>query len=125
MMQKEMMQPVQAAEKQDAHADHHSSDEPVQAERIELQAGVPTELVFTRTNLPACAPEVHIPELGIDKTELPGNEAVSIAFTPEEPGAFEFLCGMDMLRGELIVVSYTQPGGSGGQLLSPIMHVAL
>lgn len=70
---------------------------------IRLQAGVPARLAFTRTTDPTCATEVQIPAFGIDKTALPLNEEVVIAFTPEEAGTFSFSCGMDMMRGTLVV----------------------
>jgi len=70
---------------------------------ITLQAGVPAEIVFTRTTGSGCAAEVHIPELGVEKTALPKDEAVTVSFTPEEPGTYAFLCGMNMLRGEIAV----------------------
>jgi heme/copper-type cytochrome/quinol oxidase subunit 2 len=70
---------------------------------IRLERGLQTELVFTRTTASRCAAEVHIPDLGVAKTALPQGEAVTIRFTPETAGTFAFLCGMDMLRGSLIV----------------------
>jgi plastocyanin domain-containing protein len=72
-------------------------------ETVGLVAGVPAELVFTRTTASGCAAVVHIPDLGVDRTELPQGEAVTIRFTPTEPGSYEFLCGMNMLRGTIVV----------------------
>jgi len=34
---------------------------------------------------------------------LPLNQPVTIALTPRRAGTFDFACGMDMLRGKLIV----------------------
>lgn len=70
---------------------------------VVLAAGIPAELVFTRPEAGGCGDEVHVPDLGVEKTALPVGEAVTIRFTPAEPGTYEFLCGMNMLRGELIV----------------------
>jgi hypothetical protein len=70
---------------------------------IRLERGLPAELVFTRTTASGCTAEVHIPEVGVAKTALPQGEAVTVLFTPGTSGAFAFLCGMDMLRGTLIV----------------------
>lgn len=72
---------------------------------IGLQAGVPARLAFTRTTDRTCATEVQIPAFGVDKTALPLNEEVVIAFTPEEAGTFDFSCGMEMMRGTLVVTS--------------------
>jgi len=71
--------------------------------KIALEAGVPARLVFTRTVESACSEQVQIPALGIEKTDLPLNEPVAIAFTPEKGGSFTFVCGMDMQTGTLLV----------------------
>lgn len=70
---------------------------------IELEAGVPAELVFTRTTASGCAAQVHVPDLGIEKTVLPHGQAVTIAFTPDKPGTYELFCGMNMFRGKIVV----------------------
>ena len=72
---------------------------------IELAAGVPARLVFTRTVESACAEEVQVPAFGVEPTDLPLNEPVAIEFTPTEAGEFAFVCGMDMMRGQLVVRS--------------------
>lgn len=74
-------------------------------EQIELQEGVPTQLVFTRTADSVCAEYVQSPELGVGETELPLDEPVAIELTPSESGAFTFMCGMDMLEGTIVVSS--------------------
>jgi plastocyanin domain-containing protein len=71
--------------------------------KIALEAGVPARLVFTRTAEAACSEQVQIPALGIEKTDLPLNEPVAIAFTTEKGGSFTFVCGMDMQTGTLLV----------------------
>ena len=73
--------------------------------RIALQAGVPARLVFTRTVDNGCLHQVQIPDLGIEATELPLNEAVAIEFTPEAAGEYTFACGMNMMKGMLLVRS--------------------
>lgn len=37
------------------------------------------------------------------KRALPLNERVVVTFTPTKRGTFSFVCGMNMMRGELIV----------------------
>lgn len=74
-----------------------------QPQRIALQAGVPARLIFTRTVDSACAEEVQVPAFGVGKTSLPLGEARAVEFTPAEAGEFEFVCGMDMMRGTLVV----------------------
>jgi P-type Cu+ transporter len=70
---------------------------------VRLVAGAPADLVFTRTTSSSCVAQVHIPDLGVDRTTLPQGEAVVVRVTPDEPGSFEFRCGMDMHRGLIIV----------------------
>ena len=69
--------------------------------RIEVKTGEPIELVFTRKIDKTCATEVTVPSLKIKKP-LPLNEPVSILFTPEK-GDVNFVCGMNMLKGKLVV----------------------
>lgn len=70
---------------------------------IELEAGVPARLVFTRTIESACAEQVQAPDLGVPLTDLPLNEPVAVEFTPSEAGTFTYICGMDMMRGTVVV----------------------
>jgi plastocyanin domain-containing protein len=70
---------------------------------VRLTAGRAAELVFTRTTSSGCVAQVHIPDLGVGRTDLPQNVPVVIRVTPEQPGAWEFRCGMDMHRGVIIV----------------------
>ncbi len=74
-------------------------------DHIDLQAGIPAQLIFTRHTDQTCATDVMIPALGIEKTPLPLHESVTIAFTPTELGSFTFACGMDMVKGTLLVTS--------------------
>ncbi|MEM8558043.1 MAG: cupredoxin domain-containing protein, partial [Bacteroidota bacterium] len=70
---------------------------------IELQAGVPARLVFTRTIESACAEEIQAPDFAVPVTDLPLGEPVAIEFTPDEAGTFSYVCGMDMMRGTVVV----------------------
>ncbi len=72
---------------------------------VALEAGVPARLVFTRTVDSACSSKVTIPAFGVAETELPMNEPVAVEFTPTEGGDYEFVCGMDMQRGSIMVHS--------------------
>jgi plastocyanin domain-containing protein len=49
-----------------------------------------------------CGTEVVLTEYNI-KRELPLNQAAVIEFTPTKTGEFTFACGMDMLKGKIIV----------------------
>ncbi|WP_412060787.1 cupredoxin domain-containing protein [Rubrivirga sp. IMCC45206] len=76
-----------------------------QPRAIQLAAGVPARFVITRTVDDACSSEITIPDYDVTATALPLGEAVEIAFTPTEAGEVEFVCGMDMQRGTIAVVS--------------------
>jgi RND family efflux transporter MFP subunit len=67
-----------------------------------LAAGVPVEIVFTRQTDETCAKEVVIPSMNL-RQPLPLNERVVVPLTPTKTGPIEFACGMDMLRGTLLV----------------------
>jgi plastocyanin domain-containing protein len=69
---------------------------------IEAKAGQPLKLAFFRPNAQNCAQEVVFPDLGIRK-ELPPGQTTVVDITPSKSGTFGFACGMNMLRGQLIV----------------------
>jgi hypothetical protein len=69
---------------------------------IEAKAGEPLKLAFFRPNAQNCAKEVVFPDLGITK-ELPPGQTTVVDITPPKSGTFGFACGMDMLKGKLIV----------------------
>ncbi|MGH9800852.1 MAG: efflux RND transporter periplasmic adaptor subunit [Blastocatellia bacterium] len=69
---------------------------------VKLRKDVPARLVFTRKVEGGCGTEVLITDYGI-KRELPFNQPVTIEFTPNKTGEVKFACGMDMLKGKLIV----------------------
>lgn len=74
-----------------------------QPSSVTVPVGTSSTLVFTRTTERTCATEVLIPALDIGPVDLPMNTSVSIEVTPRETGAFTFACGMDMIRGSLVV----------------------
>ncbi len=69
---------------------------------IKLRSGVPARITFLRTTDATCATEVVISEYGINRS-LPLNQSVVVSFTPKKAGEFTFTCGMNMMRGKLIV----------------------
>jgi len=69
---------------------------------IRTRAGVPLKLVFDRKDTSSCSEEVVFPDFGVRKF-LPTGEKTVIQITPPRPGEYEFMCGMSMLRGTLIV----------------------
>ncbi|MGH9841301.1 MAG: efflux RND transporter periplasmic adaptor subunit [Blastocatellia bacterium] len=75
-----------------------------QPESFKLRQGVPARVTFVRKVESGCGTEVVLADYNI-KRELPFNRAVTIEFTPAKAGEFKFACGMDMLRGKIIVIS--------------------
>jgi plastocyanin domain-containing protein len=70
--------------------------------KVALRAGTPARLTFIRTTDNTCGTEVVFPSLGI-KRALPLNEAVVIELTPPKTGEIGFACGMNMLKGMVVV----------------------
>lgn len=70
--------------------------------RVTLRAGRPARLTFVRTTDKTCGTEVVFPSLNIKKA-LPLNQAVTIEFTPAKTGEIAFACGMNMLKGIVVV----------------------
>lgn len=73
-----------------------------QPSRLTLRSAVPARLTFVRTTDKTCGTAVVFPSLNI-RRELPLNQSVDIEFTPQKNGNIEFLCGMNMLRGMVVV----------------------
>ena len=59
-------------------------------------------LVFTRTSDEGCGQQLVFPTLGI-RRDLPLNRAVTVDLTMPATGSVAFTCGMDMLRGSVVV----------------------
>ncbi|HEX6314056.1 MAG TPA: efflux RND transporter periplasmic adaptor subunit [Gemmatimonadaceae bacterium] len=70
--------------------------------RVTLRASTPARLTFIRTTDKTCGTEVVFPSLDI-KRALPLNEPVFIEFTPAKSGEIGFACGMNMLKGVIVV----------------------
>ncbi|MBD2232455.1 cupredoxin domain-containing protein [Phormidium tenue] len=71
---------------------------------IVVQAGQPVRLNFYRKDPSSCLEEVRFPDFRIAQA-LPVNQTTAIAFTPTQPGRYEFTCGMNMFRGTVEVVA--------------------
>jgi plastocyanin domain-containing protein len=73
-------------------------------ENVSVPSGKPVTLVFTRKTDTTCAKEVVIPLDGkkIEKP-LPLNEPVAIAVTFPKAGQITYACGMDMVKGVVVV----------------------
>ena len=71
-------------------------------ETLRLRRGVQARITFLRTTDQTCATEIVLRDFGI-RRDLPLNQPVVIVLTPGKKGEFSFTCGMNMMRGKLIV----------------------
>ncbi len=69
---------------------------------IVVKQGVPVRLDFYRDETASCTEQVVFGDFGIAR-DLPAFQTTSIEFTPDKAGEFTFACGMNMVRGKLIV----------------------
>src|SRR5215469_17907818 len=73
-----------------------------QPSQIPAKAGRPLKLAFFRVDAQNCGRLVRFPSLGIER-ELPPGRTVVIEVTPRKSGPLAFSCGMNMMKGELLV----------------------
>lgn len=69
---------------------------------IVVKQGQPVRLSFYRDETASCSDRVIFGDFGIAR-DLPAFKTTTIEFTPGNPGEFTFTCGMNMMRGKLIV----------------------
>ncbi len=69
---------------------------------IVVKKGIPVELDFYRDEAASCTEQVIFGDFQISRM-LPAFQTTPIRFTPERAGEFTFTCGMNMVRGKLIV----------------------
>jgi len=69
---------------------------------IKVKQGQTTKLAFYRADAENCGGELVIPSLRIKKS-LPVGKTVIVEIKPEKTGELTFACGMDMMKGKLIV----------------------
>ncbi len=74
---------------------------------IVVRAGTPVRVQFYRDETADCSERVVFEDFGIDAA-LPAFQTTPVEFTPEEAGEFRFRCGMNMLKGLLVV----EPAGA-------------
>jgi plastocyanin len=71
-------------------------------DKVEVKANEQVTLVFTRTENTECGAEVMVPSLNVKKA-LPLDEPVAIPFKADKAGEVGFACGMDMMKGTILV----------------------
>ena len=77
-------------------------DKGFEPEKLSVKAGVPASITFVRMSDKTCATEVAVPSIDV-KRALPLNEPVAIDFIPAKSGEIFFVCGMNMLKGVIVV----------------------
>jgi hypothetical protein len=81
----------------------HVSDAGYEPARVELRAGVPARLTFVRMTDKTCGTEIVFPSLNIRRA-LPLHAPVVIDLTPSRDTEVAFTCGMNMLKGAIVIV---------------------
>ena len=71
---------------------------------IIVKQGKLVRLDFYRDETASCSEQLIFGDFGIAK-DLPAFRTTPIQFTPDKTGEFTFTCGMNMMRGKLIVNS--------------------
>lgn len=69
---------------------------------LNAKKGEKLMLAFYRADAENCGGEVVFPKLKITK-KLPVGETILVEITPTESGELAFACGMDMLKGKVLV----------------------
>ncbi len=69
---------------------------------IVVKENQPVRLDFYRDETASCSEQVIFGDFGIAR-DLPAFKTTPIEFTPDRSGEFTFTCGMNMMRGKLIV----------------------
>ena len=72
-------------------------------DRIEVKRRRPVRLTFLREESNPCSEQVILADFGIARA-LPEGQRVAVEFTPTKTGEYSFHCGMNMMRGTLVVV---------------------
>jgi plastocyanin domain-containing protein len=69
---------------------------------VVVKQGRPVRLDFYRDETASCSEQVVFGDFGIAR-DLPAFETTPVEFTPDRSGEFTWTCGMNMLRGKLVV----------------------
>ncbi|MBD0327464.1 MAG: cupredoxin domain-containing protein [Pyrinomonadaceae bacterium] len=69
---------------------------------VVVREGIPVRLNFYRDETASCSEDVIFSDFPIAR-HLPAYTTTPVEFTPDKAGEFTFTCGMNMMRGKLIV----------------------
>lgn len=68
---------------------------------ILVKAGQPVQFTFSADKDSGCGRQLLIPSFGVNLISQNG-ESKTVTFTPQNPGTYEYHCGMKMFRGKII-----------------------
>ena len=71
-------------------------------DRIVVKKNSPVRLLFYRDDDSECTAEVVVPDLKL-KQRLAVKQETALEFVPDKEGEFTFACGMDMMKGKIVV----------------------
>jgi len=69
---------------------------------VTIPANQPVRLHFRRTDEATCADEIVLPELNMRK-KIAANETVTFDLPAQQARTLNFACGMDMMKGTVVV----------------------
>lgn len=69
---------------------------------ITVEKGKPVVLKVNRKDANNCGGTLLIPEFNV-RAEIPAGQTTEVKFTPTKAGTFSFTCGMQMMKGQLVV----------------------
>jgi plastocyanin domain-containing protein len=69
---------------------------------VVVRQGAPVRLNFYRDETTSCSDRVIFGDFHVAR-ELPAFETTPVEFTPDRAGEFTWTCGMNMMRGKLVV----------------------
>ena len=69
---------------------------------IVVKKDIPVRLHFYRDETASCSEQIVLGDFGIAR-DLPAYKTTPIEFTPDKSGEFTFTCGMNMMRGKIVV----------------------
>ncbi|NDL59677.1 heavy metal translocating P-type ATPase [Phytoactinopolyspora mesophila] len=84
---------------------------------IRVRQGVPLRLVFDRRESGECTSRVLFPDFGVNAA-VPAFATSTVEIVPDVAGEFGFSCGMNMVRGKLIVEADGQDTEHGVALVA-------
>jgi plastocyanin domain-containing protein len=84
---------------------------------VVVRAGKPVRLLFYRDETADCSERLVLEGFGVDRP-LPAFQTTAVEFTPSAAGEFLFRCGLDTMKGLLVV----EPSTPAKPVASPHKH---